>query len=308
LERRAGRTIVGLGTFAATGRAMSTSRAGDDLVASYFTLTGSPVLAPPRFSFEERVAAAAEAGFAGIGLLSDDYVALRGAGRTDADLRAVLDDHGVGITEIEFLFDWAYDDERAEQARETEATLFAMADAFSPHHLNVGDINPPGSLPGLDVVAERFATLCDRAAEHGVAVTLEFLPWTGLPDLATGWDVVRAAGRPNGGLVVDVWHYFRGGPDDELLRSIPASHVLCVQLDDADAPVGPPEEDTMTRRRLPGEGSLDVVGLVRILDEIGVDIPYSVEILSTEHQALPVREQARRAYDSTRSVLAAARR
>ena len=44
----------------------------NDLVASHFTLTGSPPMTAPRFTFAERVAAAAEAGFAGIGLLADD--------------------------------------------------------------------------------------------------------------------------------------------------------------------------------------------------------------------------------------------
>ena len=144
-------------------------------------------------------------------------------------------------------------------------------------------------------------------AEHGVRVALEFLPWTGLSDLATGWELVRTAGRPNAGLDVDAWHYFRGRPDAELLRSIPPEHINCVQLDDADPPLGSPDEDTMMRRRLPGEGELDLVGLVRVLDEIGVDIGYSVEILSTEFQSLPVAEAARRSYESTRRVLETAR-
>lgn len=40
----------------------------NDLIASYYTLSGSPVGHPARFSLEERVAAAAAAGFAAIGL------------------------------------------------------------------------------------------------------------------------------------------------------------------------------------------------------------------------------------------------
>lgn len=195
----------------------------DDLIASYFTLTGSPVLAPPRFSFEERVRAAATAGFAGVGLLGDEYAALRAQGTSVAEMRAVLDDHGVEVAEIEFLFDWMLDGERGEQSQAAERTLHAMADAFSPHHMNVGDINSPEELPPLEVVAERFAGICDRAAEHGTSVAIEFLPWTGLPDLPTGWQVVEMAGRPNGGLVVDAWHYFRSGGDEQLLRSLPAN-------------------------------------------------------------------------------------
>jgi hypothetical protein len=47
--------------------------------------------------------------------------------------------------------------------------------------------------------------------------------------------------------------------------------------------------------------------LVRALDETGVDVPYSVEIMSTTEQARPVRDAAARAYRAARSVLSHAR-
>lgn len=279
------------------------------LVASYFTLTGAPVGHPPRFSFEARVAAAADAGFAGVGLLSDDYAAMRAAGRSDADLRRVLDDHGIKVLEVEFLYDWSLPDpSSAAAASELEATLHAMTDAFAPHHLSCGELSSPGAEPSPDVVAERFAGVCDRAAEHGTKVALEFLPWTSIPNLRCAWDVVRAAGRPNGGVLLDAWHYFRGDPDEVLLRSLPGSAVVGIQLDDADAtPQGPAMEDTIVRRHLPGEGAFDLRALIRALDAIGVDAPISVEVISTEQQARPVADAARRAHDTTQAVLHRAR-
>jgi sugar phosphate isomerase/epimerase len=281
----------------------------DDLIASYYTLTGTPVGQPPRFSFDDRVAAAARAGFTGIGLLFDDYAALRASGRSATDLLGVLDRHGVRVLEVEFLFDWALDGPRAEAARTAEAALHAMVEVFAPHHMNVGDLQSPRDLAPLDVVAERFAGVCDRAAEHGTRVALEFLPWTGLADLATATQVVHAAGRPNGGLLIDAWHYFRGHPDHASVRGLSAGDVVAVQLDDADAEVvGPLFEDTMFRRRLPGEGTFDLIGLVQTLDAIGVDVPYSVEIMSTAEQSLPVEQAARRAHDAASTVLARARR
>jgi sugar phosphate isomerase/epimerase len=281
----------------------------DGLIASYYTLTGTPVGQPPRFSFDDRVRAAAQAGFGGIGLLLDDYAVLRASGRSDADLLGVLDRHGVEVLEVEFLFDWALEGPRAEAARKAEATLHDMVEVFAPHHMNVGDLQSPGDLPSLDVVAERFAGVCDRAAECGTRVALEFLPWTGLADLATATQVVHAADRPNGGLLIDAWHYFRGHPDPTNLRGLHPGDVVAVQLDDADAEViGPLFEDTMFRRRLPGEGTFDLTGLVQTLDAIGVDVPYSVEIMSTAEQSLPVEHAARRAHDAASTVLARARR
>ena len=286
-----------------------TATARRDLVASYYTLTGTMVGEPPRFSFAERVAAASAAGFSGIGLHWDDYVSMRDRGTSDADLLAILDEHGLRVAEIEFLWNWAYsDDVRVQESTEMEARLYAMVDAFEPHHLNVGDINMAEELPRLDVVAERFAAVCNRAAEHGVEVALEFLPWSGIPDLATALAVVTTAGRANGGILVDAWHYFRGRPDDALLRSAAAQHIKCVQLSDGDAqPDGDYMSDTILHRRIPGDGAFDLIGLLQTLWE-GVDpaVPCSVEIMSTDEQARPVSEIARRAHDATASVVASA--
>src|SRR5262249_19155146 len=155
------------------------------------------------------------------------------------------------------------------------------ADALGARHMNVGDIGPPEALPSLDQLSERFAALCDRASNHGLLVAIEFLPWTGIPDAATAWDIARRAGRPNGGVLIDCWHYFRGAADEAQLRRIPPAGVIGVQLDDADPErVGEPYEDTVLRRRLPGQGCFDLTGLVRALDEMGVAAPFSVEIIS----------------------------
>jgi sugar phosphate isomerase/epimerase len=289
-------------------RDMATPVGEDPLIASHYTLSGAPVGQPSRFSFAERVAAAADAGFVGLGLLVDDYASMRDAGISDAELRAILDDHGLRVLELEFLFDWTLDGGRGREAAAREATLHEMADLFTPDHLNVGDLNAPGEGPPIDVVVERFGAVCDRAAEHDARVALEFLPWTAIPDLRAAWDIVRGAARPNAGVLVDAWHYFRGNPDAELLASLPAGHVVAVQLGDADAePVGPLFEDAMFRRRLPGEGAFDLTSLIRTLDRVGVAAPYSVEIMSSEEQARPVRDAATRAYRAARAVLNEAR-
>ena len=71
-----------------------------DLILSHFSLG--------RFRpFEERVRAAAEAGFAAMGLYVGDYQRLRAEGAADADLRAVLDQHGMRVVEIEALRGWS---------------------------------------------------------------------------------------------------------------------------------------------------------------------------------------------------------
>jgi sugar phosphate isomerase/epimerase len=282
-----------------------------DLIAGYYTLSGSRAGAgegePARVPFETRVAAAAQAGYTGLGLLVDDYEAMRAAGLRELDLRAMLDDNGIRVCEIEFLYHWACTDTRAAFARTLESRLYRMADAFGARHLNVGDVNPPGERPPLDLVVERFAAVCDRAAGHGLLVALEFLPWSGIPDAATAWEIVRSAGRPNGGINLDVWHHFRGARDDAMLLAVPPERYVALALNDADPEaVGDPIEDTTKRRRLPGTGSFPLVELLRLLDGHGVRAPVTVEILSDEQNARPPLEAARESIRTSREVLARA--
>ena len=289
-------------------RAEGRSLGRNDLIASYYTLSGAPVGHPARFSFEERVAAAAAAGFAAIGLTVEDYGACRDRGLSSADLRRILADYGITVAELEFLTHWWHNDEQGRRARLTEEQLYAAADTVGARHMNVGSIGGRGTLPALGVVAEQFAALCDRAARHGLRVALEFLPWSDIGDAGTAGAIVRQAARNNGGILIDSWHYFRGAADPAQVRAIPAEHFCAIQFDDADAvQVGGMLEDTTQRRRLPGEGAFGLVGFVQLLDEIGVHAPISVEIISTEQQARPLAEAARLAHDTTQAVLAQAR-
>ena len=73
--------------------------AGQPLVISSYSL-GTEV------SFERRVAIAAGAGFAGIGLRAENYWAAREAGLDDQGMRAILDRHQVAVQEVEYLTDW----------------------------------------------------------------------------------------------------------------------------------------------------------------------------------------------------------
>ena len=114
-------------------------------------------------------------------------------------------------------------------------------------------------------------------------VHLEFTPFSGIPDLATAWDVVRSADRPNGGLVFDTWHYFRGRRDDALLREIPGERIFAVQINDAAAqPQGRLVVDTWRFRRLPGDGDFDLPEVLEILAAKRGIGPPGIEVLSED--------------------------
>src|SRR5262249_30773651 len=159
--------------------------------------------------------------------------------------------------------------------------MFAIADALGARSINAADVL--GGSWSVDDAADAFAGLCDRAAEHGLLVHLEFLPWSRIPDLATAWEVVRGADRANGGVAIDAWHWFRSPTPSDLttLRAIPGDKVLGIQLDDA--PVEPEANlmsATLHERLLPGEGAIDLAALLGALRDIAAVAPIGVEVFS----------------------------
>ncbi|MDQ0381931.1 sugar phosphate isomerase/epimerase family protein [Amycolatopsis thermophila] len=238
-----------------------------------------------------RVSAVAAAGFAGIGLRISDYL---DSGLSDGEIRGLLDRHGLRVLELEHLWDWAPGPDPVEEA------IFRFADRIGARQLNVPMF---GEYPLADLV-EPFGALCDRAADHGLLVGFEFLPYSGVRTLGEVWQIVAAAGRPNGGVIIDLWHWFRSGARVADLADIPAPAFTSLQLCDVAAEPGPQmAEESRHGRLLPGEGAGDTQGLLQALRERGITVPVSVEVFSDDLDARPATESARMAYDASAAVL-----
>jgi sugar phosphate isomerase/epimerase len=276
----------------------------DDLVLCSGTL-------PRDTSFVDRIDAAVVGGFAAISMWGRDYDGARREGHTDADMRARLADHGLAVAELDPAWWWtplevdvaalvAIDD--MEVFRHGERELFDIADALGARSVNA--VDALGGQWSLAEATEAFSGFCDRAAEHGLLVQLEFLPWSRIADLETAWELVRGADRPNAGVAVDAWHWFRGTPDDALLRAIPGAKIVGVQLDDApNEPEANPMIATLHERLLPGDGGLDLASLVSALRDTGAVAPIGVEVFSDALHALGPHEAARRAGTAARRLL-----
>jgi sugar phosphate isomerase/epimerase len=269
----------------------------------------------PGASFRERVEAAADAGFAGISLFPQDYQRARAEGLRDADMRALLADRGIAVAELDPLMSWLPGADLAADAsgegeaffRTTEAEFYAMADALGARSLNA--VLYTDRAPSASEIADAFAALCDRAAEHGLLVHLEFLPWTPIADVRAALEIVELADRKNGGVMLDTWHHFRSGAANEELRRVPGERILAVQLNDAPRePEANPVEETLHRRLLPGDGAIDLVEIVEALRASRSPAPLGVEIFSDELAKLPPAEAAQRAARAARAVLEKASR
>lgn len=249
-------------------------------------------------NFADRVRIAASAGFAGIGLRAENYWDARRAGLDDVSMMEILGTHGVRLREVEYLTDWC--GTRAADQQAKEQTIFQIARTFGVPHVNAGLIGPHP----LDAVVDGFAALCERA--RPLTVALEFLPFGGVPDLATLWKVVEGAGAANGGLLVDFWHWRRSGSTLDDLAPIPAERIVSVQIDDViEHPMDPLRPEALHWRLPPGRGYGNVVELVRALRDKEVR-PYvvSVEAMNDDLIASGLDVTARTLMTASRELLA----
>jgi len=281
------------------------------MLSTDLVLSGPPFVHLPLL---DRLAPARDAGFTGMSMMPGDIWSLEKAGVAAPEIRARIEDHGLSLREIDCAACWL----PAHRTGDDDAPMAALLRALTPERVietaarvgapSVTIVEMMGVTPSLDEAAEAFAHVCDMAAAHGLKAHIEFLPFGGIPDLATAWAIVQAADRPNGGLTLDSWHFFRSGSDMDMLRAIPGARIHTVQINDA--PARPSDDlmhETMNGRLLPGTGSFDLPYFLRALDATGCTAPVSVEIFSRDLANLPMDVAIRDWADATRAVIAQAR-
>jgi sugar phosphate isomerase/epimerase len=284
---------------------------GDDVMGLYWTISGPVEVHVGRewslFSLRDRCAQAARVGFSGIGIWHADLEHLLEQGTTLADIRSLLDEHGLRHLELEFLGDWFLEpgDERRTASDATRRLLFEAAETLPVHHIKVGNL--AGTETELPRIVEAFGELCADAATHtDAAIAYEFMPYDAVVNtLDTALAVAEGADAPNGGLAFDTWHLGKLDVAPDELRRVPPRFVSWVEL--SDGPYGIAVEwldEVINRRRLPGEGDFPLRDYVREFRALGYAGPWGVEVLSEELRSLPIDQIFDRAYESTVAQLA----
>jgi sugar phosphate isomerase/epimerase len=273
-----------------------------DLLASYWTLAGPVELHTGRewslFDVVDRVTAAANAGFRGLGLWHTDLLHILEE-RGLHDLRTILDDGGMVHVELEFLWDWFLDPGTDQRRRSDQRrrVLLDAAGVLGARHVKVG--NFAGRQVSVGLLTERFAELCAEAAEHGTSVAYEFMYRDATAgSLEAARSVVQGAGAANGGLALDLWHVVDLGVSTTAIRELPAGTVVAAEVSDGARSLEPGARRTMRDRRLPGDGDFDIAGFVAAVRATGFQGPWGVELLSAAIGDVGPGELARRAYQS----------
>jgi len=150
-----------------------------------------------------------------------------------------------------------------------------------------------------------FARLSELGSPLGLAFGIEYMPWTGAKTIADARRIVEEAG--SGGVLIDAIHVDRSGGTAAGIAAMPADLIAYFQICDLPAE-RPADVATMiyqarNARLPPGEGGIDVAGMVRALPP---GLPISVEVPNTALAAtMTASAYARLMLDRTRAFLRA---
>jgi sugar phosphate isomerase/epimerase len=240
--------------------------------------------------FEEKAALAAGAGFGAWALRGVEVEAYVAEGRTIDDVRRLNEKHGLTVSETGSLMQWQFTggvpllNTFQRPTGVSDAEFWARADRLLGWTRALGcDLVAAIAAHEADgTVTEAvrdFRRVCEVAARHNVRVALEVLGFAPrFHTLAQAWEVVGQAGCENGGLLLDTYHFHRGGSTLAMLDEVPGERLYLVHL--ADVPAGPREEAQDDGRLPPGEGAGPLREIVRRVLDKGYAGYFVVEILS----------------------------
>ncbi|MEQ5868690.1 sugar phosphate isomerase/epimerase and 4-hydroxyphenylpyruvate domain-containing protein [Sagittula sp. NFXS13] len=258
-------------------------------------------------NLEEKIEAIAEAGFTGIEIFEQDFIADI---RSPAAVGRRIRESGLEV----MLFQPFRDFEglptalRAKAFERARRKFDVMQELGCELMLICSSVHPE-ALGGIDRAAGDLAELGDLAASRGLRVGYEALAWgRHVNDHRDAWEIVRRADHPNVGLVLDSFHTLARGIDPETIRRIPGDKIFFVQL--ADAPAIEMDLLYWSRhfRNMPGEGDLRVTDFMRAVMATGYAGPVSLEIFNDQFRGGSPKTIARDGYRSLIALMDDVRR
>src|SRR3954471_16872468 len=230
-------------------------------------------------TLEDKLVAAAAAGFDGVEIFEPDFVA---SPWSAAELRSRCADLALSIDLYQPFRDFDADDADvfAANLRRAERKFDVMEQLGTDLILVCSSVSPH-ALDDDDRIAEQLHELAVRAGERGLRVSYEALAWARFVNTyERSWEIVRRADPPALGLCVDSFHILSRGSDPGGIAHIPGEKLFFLQL--ADAPHMAMDVLQWSRhyRLFPGQGAFDLPAFLGHVLAAGYDGPLSLEVFN----------------------------
>ena len=159
-------------------------------------------------------------------------------------------------------------------------------------------------------VVRRLRECAKTLADDGIRLAVEWVgPATArtrkhdfIHTLDGDLDLIAAINQPNVGLLFDSFHWFTTGGTVRQIDAVPLEMFVHVHVNDA--PDRPLDQQMDLERVLPGEGIIDVKGMLRALRKKGYDGFLSIETFDKELPKLGPDAAAQKAKSALDRVLA----
>lgn len=260
-----------------------------------------------RGTLEEKLAAAAQAGFQSVEIFENDLI---GSALRPQQVRRLLEDTGLTCSLYQPFRDFeGMPGALRQRAMDRAERKFDVMEALGTDRILVCSNCSPVSLGERQRIVDDFRELGERAGRRGIRVGYEALAWgRHVNDHRDVWSIVQEVDHQAIGIILDSFHSLSRKIPSESIRAITGEKIVYVQL--ADAPLLDMDLLYWSRhfRNLPGQGGFDLAGYVAEILRTGYDGPLSLEIFNDRFRSISTRLIAQDGHRSLEYVRDAALR
>lgn len=230
---------------------------------------------------------AAEVGYDGIEPWIREIEAYQQSGKSLADLKKKIADHGMRVESAIGFARWIVDDDaERQQGLEQMKRDMDLVHAIGGTHIAA----PPVGMHGQDAAkidlfaaAERYAKILDIGRETGVTPQVEIWgPSKNLSRLGEAVFVAVESGHADACLLPDIYHIFRGGSAFDGLGLLDGNAIHCFHFNDY--PADPARlEMNDSHRVYPGDGVAPWKEIMSTLKAIGFHGAASLELFNRDY-------------------------
>jgi 4-hydroxyphenylpyruvate dioxygenase-like putative hemolysin/sugar phosphate isomerase/epimerase len=251
-------------------------------------------------TLEDKLAAAAAAGFTGVEICEDDLIMSPWSPRRVRDECAAL---GLAIDLYQPFRDFEAVPPEVFAANLRRASRkFDLMEELGAATLLVCSSESSLAIDNDSLAVEQLGELASRAERRGLRIAYEAQAWgQNVATIAHAWRIVRAADHPALGLCVDSFHQFAVGDGAGGLDDVPGAKVFHVQLADGSQLGLDAARWSRHHRLFPGQGAFDLTGFLSRVLATGYTGPLSLEVSNDVYRQGDPRHAA---IDAMRSLLA----
>jgi sugar phosphate isomerase/epimerase len=250
-------------------------------------------------TLEDKLRAAASAGFSGVELLEYDLIMSPWPPRRFAREAADL---GLSVEVYQPFHVETVPPDRFDAALRRAERKFELLSELGAHVLVCCSSRTDDGVDDEGLTAEQLHALAERAAQSGVRLAYEAVPWGRVRTYEDAWRLIERVDHPALGLCLDSFHVLSADNDANAVSRVEAGKVFHVQLADAPRLDMDVREWSLHYRMFPGQGALDVAGFLGRLLSMGYSGPLSLEVFNDIYQQEDPRHAAIDAMRSMRAL------